>query len=120
MSKPRHMQTVRMCQFPGCNKPCRTGHGGKWCEAHRKLKQSMASNESNQRRRAIEREEMEVGNRDKQSPCKKCHSYALCKLEINRITFWPPCFACSRFYDPELAAVVYRGQVSRREAEVAA
>jgi hypothetical protein len=44
----------------------------------------------------------------KKSSCEKCDSYVVCHSQINRPTFWPACWVCSKFYDPALASKVNR------------
>jgi hypothetical protein len=46
------------------------------------------------------------------SPCEQCTSLTICRVEIDRPSFWPPCFSCSRHYDATIAARVYKGTVT--------
>jgi hypothetical protein len=99
-----------------------------WCvpcerEYNRLYKSSDRGKAANAKSSAEYRERKKTGEplekADVRSPCDTCSSLTLCRVEIRRPSFWPACFECSRYYDPALAIIVYRGKTTER-AEVVA
>ena len=88
------------CQFPGCTNRC--APTAAWCSEHARKRRNVATVQSKQRKKSY------TGVRI--SPCDNCPVLSVCRSEIGRPSYWPPCFKCSRHYDKALAAKVYKGQ----------
>ena len=93
----------RTCAYPGCSEKVCT-RTSKFCSKHKGLKPTRTE-ASKQRAAKVRLEQHRKDNctyHGKQSICERCGVLALCRIEIERPTFWPPCTPSSRFYDPAL------------------
>jgi hypothetical protein len=93
----------RTCAYPDCHEKC-CSRQSKYCKKHRGMQPDRSAEAS--KRRAAARLEMHKKNdctyHGKQSICERCSCLKMCRIEIERPTFWPPCTPASRFYDPSL------------------
>ena len=107
-------RTNKKCQFPGCEEFIYS-RTGKYCQTHKGMKpyRTLAAKAriSELQRQKSKKTSDRYMTDHITGICARCDALTICRTEIRRPDWWPPCTPSSRFFDQSLVGEKYASLV---------